>query len=345
MVELVPLPLVLAANWFAGRPWGEAAATMLAAFTVGGLALFALLDLAGVPVLSGADLSAGSRFGLDAGTVLTAAAAAGFLFKPIRRDVAALLPIDPDHPVHLVALVLCTILLGTQITSLAFTDVLAANNATPPLTIPDLIEDELPFLIVALAGVGIFLRRRAGATLERLGLVVPAWWHLALALAAAGIFFAFASQMDVLSHALTPDVARKVDFTTQHVFGGLNGPWGIVALALLPGLCEEILFRGALQPRIGIVATAVLFASIHTEYGLSLDTLAVFAIALGLGLIRKYANTTASCTCHVSYNLLVGFGLTGVMLDIAIVVEVVLVATAAYAVWTRRLRPARLLNR
>jgi CAAX protease family protein len=340
VVELVPLPLVLAANWFVGKPWGERAAAMLAVSTVLLLGLFGFFDLAGMPVLTSAGLTAQARFGVDAGTIVTAVAAAGFIFKPIRKDLSAVLPIDPDNPVHLMALVLATILLGTQVTSIAFTDVLAANNAQPPLSVLDLVEDELPFLIVAVAGVGLFVRRNAPASLERLGLVVPKWWHIALALAAAGLFFAFAAQMDVLSHGLTPQIARRVDATTQHLFGRLNTPIGIVALALLPGLCEEILFRGALQPRIGIIATALLFASIHTEYGFSLDTLAVLVIAIGLGLIRKYTNTTASCTCHVSYNLLVGFGITGLVLDAAIAIELILIGATAYAVWSNRRRAA-----
>ena len=338
LVELVPLPLVLAVNVFVGKAWGEAAAAMLAGFTVLMVGLFGLFDLAGLPVLTSSGLSAQARFGVDAGTIVTAAAAAGFIFRPIRRDLAAFLPIDPNDPVHLMALVLSVLLLGTQVTFIAFTDVLAANIAQPPLSVVDLLEDELPFLVVAVAGVGVFIRRSVGASAERLGLLVPAWWHVTLALAAAGIFFAFANQMDALSHQLTPDVARRVDATTQHVFGQLNGPVGIFALALVPGICEEIMFRGALQPRIGVVATALLFAAIHTEYGLSLDTLAILAIAIALGLVRKYANTTASCTCHVAYNLLVGFGLTGLTLDAAVAGEIVLAAATGYGIWAHRRR-------
>ena len=171
---------------------------------------------------------------------------------------------------------------------------------------------------------------------ERLGLVVPAWRHVILALAVAGLFLGLSQASDILSHSLTPDIARRVDSTTQHVFGQLGGPLGIAALALLPGICEEVLFRGALQPRIGVLATALLFTSIHTEYGLSIDTLAVFVLALGLGFVRKYTNTTTSCACHVSYNLLVGIGIAGAALNVALVLEVVLIAVSAYAIWRHR---------
>ncbi len=304
------------------------------------MALFGALDLAGVPMLS-PDMSQQARFGVDAGVVVTAFAAAGFLFKPIRKDIAAVIPIDPDNPVHALALVLAVILFGYQATAIAFTDVLALSQSQPALNIGDLFLDETPFLILGLAGVGILLRRNLGQAVQRLGLVVPAWWHVALALAAAGVFFAFGQQMDALSHSLTPAIAHRVDATTQHVFGALGGTAiGVAALALLPGLCEEILFRGALQPRIGLLATALLFTSIHTQYGLSFDTLSVFVIAIGLGLIRKYTNTTASAACHISYNLLVGIGIAGVALDAAIAAELALIGATAYAIWSQRRRSA-----
>jgi membrane protease YdiL (CAAX protease family) len=166
----------------------------------------------------------------------------------------------------------------------------------------------------------------------------PAWWQVALALAAAGAFFALIQGADRLSHMWTPGVASQVDKTTQHVFGGLNDPIGIAAIALLPGVCEEILFRGALQPRLGLVATAILFTSIHTQYGLSFDALSVLVVALGLGLIRKYTNTTSSGICHVTYNLLAGVGIAGALAGAAIALEIVLIAVTGYGLWSSRRR-------
>lgn len=339
MVELLPLPLVIAANVFVGKPWAASATTLVAGSAVAAVGFFGVVDMLGVQVLA-PDLSPQTRFALDAGQIVTAAAAAGFLIPPIRRDFAMLAPIDPDNPVHTLALVLATLLLGTQITSIAFTDVLTADLNQAPLSLADLALDEGPFLVLALAGVGLFIRRNAAGAAGRLGLVRPAWWHIVVALAAAGVFLALGQASDVLSHTLSPDLARRVDATTNHVFGQLGSPIGIVAVAIIPGICEEVLFRGALQPRLGLIVTAVLFTSVHTEYGISFDTLAVFILALGLGLIRKYTNTTTSSLCHVSYNLLVGIGLAGAMLNVAIVAEAMLIAVAGYAIWTERRRRA-----
>ena len=330
---------MIVANIAVGKPWANVATPILAIYApviavlAGGLDLFA--SQFGTSVLS-SDLSAQARYAVDAGFVVTGMAAAGFVFKPIRRDMAAFLQIDPDSPVHALALSLAVVFFGTQVTFIFFTDVLAADRSAPPLTIADLFLNEAPFLILALAGVGLFLRRNGTAAGSRLGLVVPAWWQIALALAAAGAFFALADGADVLNHLWAPDVARKVDATTQHLFGQLGDPVGIAAVALIPGICEEILFRGALQPRIGLFPTALLFTAIHTQYGLSMDTLAILLIAVGLGLIRKYLNTTTSCACHVSYNLLAGFGVAGAAFAPAIAIEAVLVVAAAYGIWSGR---------
>src|SRR5207253_11417166 len=153
-------------------------------------------------------------------------------------------------------------------------------------------------------------------------------WQTAVALAAAGAFGFFVQQADLASHRWTPDLAHRVDAATNHIFGQLGWPAGTLAVAVIPGLCEELLFRGALQPRIGLVPTALLFTSIHTQYALSLDTAAVLVIALGLGLLRKYTNTTTSAACHISYNLLVGISLVGAVANIAVGAEVALIAVS-----------------
>jgi membrane protease YdiL (CAAX protease family) len=270
--------------------------------------------------------------------MVTAGLAAVVASNPVRERVAGVLDIDSDNPVHTLALVLAVILLGLQLAFLTFVDVLAADRSQPPLSVGDLFAQELPFLIIAFAGIGLWSRRNSVQAADRLGVVKPAWWQITLALAAAGVFFAFAQAVVSLSQSLTPQVAHNIDVTTQHVFGGLNNPVGIASIALLPAICEELLFRGALQPRLGLVVTALLFTSIHTQYSLSFDTLAVLLLALGLGLIRKYTNTTTSSVCHATYNLLVSVGISGDLLAFAIAAELALVIPTAFAVLSLRRR-------
>jgi membrane protease YdiL (CAAX protease family) len=335
----MPLPLVITANAAVGKRWASHATAILAGATAGITFLFGLGLASGlIPAGPG-----GQPLGVDVGIMATALVAATLASKPVRERIAHVLPIDPDSPVHTYALVLAVILFGSQVATIAFVDVLVADQTQPPLTLGDLAASEAPFLFLALAGVGLYIRRDAAGAAERLGLTRPTWWHIVIALAAAGAFFALIMGADRLSHAWTPQVAGQVDKTTSHLFGGLGDPIGIAAIALLPGICEEILFRGALQPRIGLLATAVLFTSIHPQYGLSFDALSVFVVAIGLGLIRKYTNTTTSCISHVSYNLLAGIGIANGLIGPAVGVEIGLVALSGYAIWaqmTRRGLPA-----
>ena len=326
--------MVITANAAVGKRWANHATGILAGLTAGSAFLVGALDLGGAGLVQAGP--AGQPIGLDAGIMVTAAAAAILAARPVRERIARVIPIDPDSPVHAYALVLAVIMLGTQLATVAFADVLAIDQTLPPISVVDILASETPFLVMALAGVGLYIRRNGAVTADRLGLKRPAWWQFALSLAAAGAFFALVQGADSLSHLWTPGIASQVDKTTQHVFGGLNDPIGIAAIALLPGICEEVLFRGALQPRLGLVVTAVLFTSIHTQYGLSFDTLSVLIVALGLGLIRKYTNTTTSSLCHVTYNLLAGVGIAGAFIVGAIALELVLVAIAGYGLWASR---------
>jgi membrane protease YdiL (CAAX protease family) len=263
----------------------------------------------------------------------TGLAAAAVLWRPVRRWVGRALPLDPDRPVHTTALVLSIILFGTQVAAQLTLNVLGQVTAGRQLQPLDLVVQEIPFALVALVGVGLFVRRDLGQALRRLGLVRPQPYQVLLALAAAGAFYAFSTGVDALAMRLTPDLSRQVGAASQRLFGQLGSPLGIATIALAAGICEETLFRGALQPRLGLIWTAVLFTAVHTEYGVSLDALAVFVLAVALGLIRLFTNTTTSATCHVAYNALVGVGLVQSWVALpAAAAEVVLVA-AALGTW------------
>lgn len=324
---------MITANAVIGRRWAPHVAAILAGFTAGATFLLGAFELTGP--------ASGPRnpAGVDIGYMVTGLIAATLVSKPVRDRLSRYLPINPDNPVHSLALVLAVILFGTQVSAIVFTDVLASDLKIPPLTIGDLVAQEAPFAVMAFAGVGLYIRRSFAASSDRLGLVTPAWWHITLALGAAGAFWVLGEVSLWLSQIYTPDITAKVQTTSDHLFGGLGGPAGIAALALLPGFCEEVLFRGALQPRLGLLLTSLLFAAIHTEYGLSFDVVTIFVIAIGLGLIRRYSNTTASVTCHVAYNLLASLTIAGpYQLGVYLGVTALLGATA-YTMWRRRRVP------
>lgn len=353
LVFLLPLPVIAAANWNQQPPAGEGLAAAMGRFlgihlfwpllglAPGACAVLGLFTLAALPTT--ASPAAGGRLaGYVAILLLTALVAASLMLQSTRDRLARLIPIDPRSPVDTTALVLSTVVVGLQIGSQVAIDVLAQQARSGPQLGPlDLVGQEVPFLLAALLGVGLFIRRGPRSTLTRLGLVRPSGWQLVLALAAAGIFYAFGNGVDMLSHMLTPTTAAKVDAANQRLFGSLGNPVGIATIALSAGICEEALFRGAMQPRLGVLWTSLVFAAVHSQYGLSLDAIAVFVLAIGLGLLRRVANTTTTTICHVTYNTLVGVGVIGIWLVPALAVEVVLVFAGITGLLTGRLGSLR----
>jgi membrane protease YdiL (CAAX protease family) len=183
---------------------------------------------------------------------------------------------------------------------------LASAGRLSPVTI---VLGQLPFAVVAFLGVGFGVRRSFRETLARLGYgpITPAQIGIALLFSVGALLLSFAA--DALFAALQPNLFERVGEVSEGLFStaGLS-PASAILLALLigvgAGIGEETLFRGAVQPVLGIVPTSILFASMHVQYGPSLLLGYLFVIAVGLGLLRKHVNTTASFLAHAGYNFL-----------------------------------------
>jgi membrane protease YdiL (CAAX protease family) len=171
---------------------------------------------------------------------------------------------------------------------------------------------QLPFVVIALFGVGLGIRRNFWEALVRLGygpIALPQLGVVAL-FVAGSLLLSFIS--DALFAALQPDLYERVGKISEGLFSpeGLS-PVSAILFALLigvgAGLGEETLFRGAVQPALGITLTSVLWASMHVQYGPSLLLGYIFVLSVGLGLLRKHINTTASFLAHAGYNSLLMF--------------------------------------
>lgn len=168
----------------------------------------------------------------------------------------------------------------------------AGTTATP-------FRAELPLLAMALAAIGLGMTRPVASAARRLGLAIPRWWHVALALAVANAYILLTYPANVLTYWITPEAYSGI-VQILHKTDGSLPYWAALAYALLAGICEESLFRGAIQPRVGIVATAVLFAAIHVQYGLTPILGLVFAAGLTYGLIRRHLNLTTAVIAHAA---------------------------------------------
>lgn len=84
--------------------------------------------------------------------------------------------------------------------------------------------------------------------------------------------------------------------------------WHIFVMTLLIAFAEELLFRGALQPHLGIFWTSVLFTAIHFRYLKQwLMMTAVFFMSLGLGsLVLMTHSLMASTVAHFVVDFTLG---------------------------------------
>lgn len=218
-----------------------------------------------------------------------------------------------DPPVFFALWMFVVVLTSNFVTLLAFTltpgtvdSALTSVGRVSPVTIA---LGQLPFAVIALCGVGLGVRRNFRESLARLGygpVTLPQLGIVGLFVVGA-LLLSFAT--DWLFATLQPDLYERVGKVSEGLFSpeGLS-PISAILFALLigggAGLGEETLFRGAIQPALGITLTSVLFASMHVQYGPSLLLGYLFVISVGLGLLRKRINTTASFLAHAGYNSL-----------------------------------------
>jgi membrane protease YdiL (CAAX protease family) len=234
---------------------------------------------------------------------LTVAGAAGllYLWSPVQRAVARVIPARPGSPVVYLTVVFGLLLVAQQVG--------AQVQPGKPLTIGDLLAQDIPLLILAFIGVGIFVRRSPRQAIERLGLFLPQrkrWWLVAIL--GIGVFLGVAFGIEALANAVSPSQQKQVSDVTTVLFSRFNNPAAIVFLGVLAAVVEETLFRGALLPRFGLIISALLFAALHTQYAVSFATLEVFVLGLGLGWLRvRSGSTLPSMLTHAGYDVAVGF--------------------------------------
>lgn len=82
-----------------------------------------------------------------------------------------------------------------------------------------------------------------------------------------------------------------------------------VQLSLFAGAGEELLFRGAIQPLLGIWITSVIFVGIHGYFkfkspGHLLFGVTMFGLSMGLGYLFEHAGLAAAMSAHATYDII-----------------------------------------
>lgn len=310
--------LALLAQW--GRKnQGAYIALVVLLLAVSVLVLAAGGIFAGIGLLTEAataDLGLASRFlfvTAGAVTLLVGVVGIGLCVPPLRRVTGRRTGSGwwADPPIFLSLWLLVAVLANSAVSLLLFTEAEDATQLFPTgrLSPADIVLGQLPFVLVALAGVGLGIRRSFRETVARLGygsLSLPQLGVVVLFVAGA---LGLSRLADAVFAALQPGLYERVGEVSENLFDptGLGAAQAVLFALLIgvgAGLGEETLFRGALQPRLGIVATSVLFASLHVQYGPSVLLVYIFVISVGFGLLRRHINTTASFLAHAAYNAL-----------------------------------------
>jgi uncharacterized protein len=174
-------------------------------------------------------------------------------------------------------------------------------------TARDLMLGEVPFLAIALASVGVVVRRNLVQALERLGLWplrIP-WWVIGIA---AGIVLVPVGSwvVELLDHFATASCVASTAQAEQAIVGTGRTALEQAGIAIAAGVCEEILFRGALQPRVGIVLSSVVWASYHLQYMCNgwPSPANLYLVLLGLifGVLRKWGGLWPAVLAHAAYD-------------------------------------------
>jgi membrane protease YdiL (CAAX protease family) len=175
------------------------------------------------------------------------------------------------------------------------------DSAQPLADTRALVAQLLGEVAVALAGVGWLVRRRWPETAERLGLGAVRPSHVGIILAGIVAAVAINAGMEALQRATLPELWRQDQEVTAMIATHM-AVWTALVLGLSAGLGEEIVLRGALQPRLGVVLTSVVFACGHVQYSW-FGMLTIALLGTMLGLVRLRTNTTVAIVVHGLYDV------------------------------------------
>lgn len=227
------------------------------------------------------------------------------MFKPFRKLLSKVTPIDPDSAMDWSGLTIVLAILGFVIPT-AFLDnqtvEISANNASQ--LVNGLLQGLIAYLLISYIAVGYRNYRTGEESTARLGIQKPTSSQITYGLIGVIVAFGGAYLGGVLTDWLQPDKVEALNNSMEALTSGVTTPIVAIILALATGVGEEIFFRGALQPRLGIGLTSILFVFLHAQYGFTWILLGLFIVSLTFGWLAKNHGTMAAIVAHVIYNLL-----------------------------------------
>jgi uncharacterized protein len=227
------------------------------------------------------------------------------MVKKFRVALARVTPMDPTSPIDMTGL--ATILPVMAFLWITFLTQPGPTDDIVRINLSDLLLQIIAFVGLAFILAGILVYRSLPEVIERLDLKRISLPAVGAALGAVVIAFLIQIVASVLTERFQPEVMDDLERVTKDMTANVRSPFGALALGLGAGVSEEILLRGAIQPRFGIVITSVLFALLHVQYGLTFTLAALFLTGVLFGLLKNRYGTWAAIIAHAVFNTLVVF--------------------------------------
>ncbi|MCC6802322.1 MAG: CPBP family intramembrane metalloprotease [Anaerolineae bacterium] len=230
------------------------------------------------------------------------------LRERIRRRLPASAAYQPDSPVHTTALVLILAFICVVVGNFVVGGGLAGLAESIQLNgvnLGDILFQNVLWVAAAALGVGLLLRRAPDGALKRLGLRLPTRqdisWGVGIGVLLFGVIVIVSM---VWTSLVTPEELQQQTAASGQLAQAFNSLPKALALSVMVAIGEEVFFRGAIQPVLGIWVTSAFFVLLHTQYTLTPATVMIFITSVALGWLRERLSTSASIIAHFVYNFI-----------------------------------------
>ena len=161
----------------------------------------------------------------------------------------------------------------------------------------------LLLLVVSFAAVGFLQDRSLSGVLTRLGIAPPLLTELIMGGGMAIVLLSFQFFAGLIWMLVaSPEVFEQQTQLSQAIAGSVTTLSGAFLVALFSSIGEEIAYRGALQPVVGLWPASILFALTHIQYQFTPAILIILVVGLAFGWTRRHFGTVAAITAHFCYN-------------------------------------------